>query len=76
MNCVLVSALSNIASELYLGMLVDRGKRRVAVMASAAGGIDIEEVAATEPGKIFTFTIDPVMACNSTNAAPLVCHWD
>ena len=60
-NCVLVSALSNIKSELYLGMLVDRDKRRVAVMASAAGGVDIEEVAATEPEKIFTFTVDPVM---------------
>ena len=60
-NCVLVSALSDIASELYLGLLVDRSKRRIAVMASAAGGMDIEEVAATEPEKIFTFAIDPVM---------------
>ena len=60
-NCVLVSALSDIASELYLGMLVDRSTRRVAVMASAAGGMDIEEVAATQPEKIFTFAIDPVM---------------
>ena len=60
-NCVLVSALSDIASELYLGLLVDRSKRRIAVMASAAGGVDIEEVAATEPEKIFTFAIDPVM---------------
>ena len=60
-NCVLVSALSDIADELYLGMLVDRSERRIAVMASAAGGVDIEEVAATEPEKIFTFAIDPVM---------------
>jgi succinyl-CoA synthetase beta subunit len=60
-NCVLVSALSDISSELYLGLLVDRSKRRIAVMASAAGGVDIEEVAATEPDKIFTFAIDPVM---------------
>ncbi len=60
-NCVLVSALSEIDSELYLGMLVDRSKRRIAVMASRAGGVDIEEVASTEPAKIFTFTIDPVM---------------
>ena len=60
-NCVLVSALSDIASELYLGMLVDRSTRRIAVMASAAGGMDIEEVAATQPEKIFTFAIDPVM---------------
>ena len=60
-NSVLVSSLSDIASELYLGLLVDRSKRRVAVMASAAGGVDIEEVAATTPEKIFTFAIDPVM---------------
>ena len=60
-NCVLVSALSDIDSELYLGMLVDRSTRRIAVMASAAGGMDIEEVAATQPEKIFTFAIDPVM---------------
>ena len=60
-NCVLVSALSDIASELYLGLLVDRSKRRISVMASAAGGVDIEEVAATQPGKISTFAIDPVM---------------
>ena len=60
-NRVLVSALSDIEAELYLGMLVDRSRRRIAVMASAAGGMDIEEVAATEPEKIFTFAIDPVM---------------
>lgn len=60
-NCVLVSTVSEIASELYLGMLVDRSERRIAVMASMAGGMDIEEVAATEPEKIFTFTIDPIM---------------
>jgi len=60
-GCVLVSTLSDIDSELYLGLLVDRASRRVAVMASRAGGVDIEEVAATEPEKIFTFTVDPVM---------------
>ncbi len=59
--CVLVSPPSDIAAELYLGLLVDRSQRRVAVMASAAGGVDIEEVAATEPEKICTFAIDPVM---------------
>jgi len=60
-DCVLVSAISEIESELYLGMLVERSNRRVAVMASRAGGVDIEEVAATEPEKIFTFMIDPIM---------------
>ena len=60
-NCVLVSAISSIESELYLSMLVDRARRRIAVIASGAGGVDIEEVAAREPEKIFSFTIDPVM---------------
>ncbi|MCY4154232.1 MAG: ADP-forming succinate--CoA ligase subunit beta [Gammaproteobacteria bacterium] len=73
-HCVLVSSLSDIAAELYLGLLVDRSQRRVAVMASAAGGVDIEEVAATEPEKIFTFAIDPVMGlqqyqCRALGAA-------
>ena len=60
-NCVLIQGISKIAAELYLGMLVDRGSRRVTVMASRAGGMDIEEVAATDPGKIFTFAIDPIL---------------
>ena len=60
-NCVLVQSISDIASELYLGLLVDRARRRVVVMASRAGGVDIEEVAATEPERIFTFFVDPIM---------------
>src|SRR5690606_30845227 len=40
-NCVLVQGISDIGSELYLGMLVDRGRRRVAVIASRSGGMDI-----------------------------------
>ncbi|HKJ09613.1 MAG TPA: ADP-forming succinate--CoA ligase subunit beta [Gammaproteobacteria bacterium] len=47
------------ARELYLGMLVDRTRERVAVMASAAGGMDIEEVAATRPQAILTEAVDP-----------------
>jgi len=60
-NCVLIQSMSDIASELYLGMLVDRSKRRIVVMGSRAGGMDIEEVAETEPEKIFTFFVDPIM---------------
>ena len=60
-NCVLIQSLSEINSELYLGMLVDRGKRRITVIGSRAGGMDIEAVAATEPGKIHSFFVDPVM---------------
>ncbi len=60
-NCVLIQTMSDIESELYLGMLVDRGKRRIVVMGSRAGGMDIEEVAQHEPEKIFTFFVDPIM---------------
>ena len=58
-STVLIESTSGIEHEFYLGMLVDRGRRRIAIMASAAGGMDIEEVAATEPGKIVTEFIDP-----------------
>src|SRR3989338_2294362 len=54
-NCVLIQSISAIQSELYLGLLVDRNARRISVMASRAGGMDIEEVAAKEPEKIFSF---------------------
>src|SRR3954447_17289305 len=50
---------ASIARELYLSMLVDRETSRVAVVASTEGGMDIEEVARTNPDKIVTFSIDP-----------------
>ena len=49
-----------IARELYVGMLLDRSTSRVTLMASAAGGMDIEEVAAKTPEKIFRESIDPL----------------
>jgi succinyl-CoA synthetase beta subunit len=60
-NCVLIEGLTDIAAELYLSMLVDRGSRRITVMASRAGGMDIEEVAASTPERIFTVVIDPIV---------------
>ncbi|MCK9529639.1 MAG: ADP-forming succinate--CoA ligase subunit beta [Gammaproteobacteria bacterium] len=59
-NQVLVEAVSAIARELYLGAVVDRATRKVTFMASAAGGMDIEEVAASHPAKILTAAVDPV----------------
>ncbi len=50
-----------IARELYLACLVDRAHARVAVVASAAGGMDIEEIAATQPEKILATHVDPVV---------------
>ncbi len=60
-NCVLIDSAAQIAHELYLGAVVDRGSRRVTFMASRAGGMDIEEVAASTPERIFTAQIDPVL---------------
>ncbi len=60
-NCVLIAAAADIEHELYLGAVIDRAARRVAFMASRAGGMDIEEVAATTPEKIFNLAVDPVL---------------
>jgi len=70
-NSVLIQNISDIESELYLGLLVDRSSRRISVMASRAGGMDIEEVAATEPEKIFTFKIDPVLGLQNYQSRQL-----
>ena len=58
-HAVLVESLTEIADEYYLGLLLDRASRRVAIMVSAAGGMDIESVAAQTPERILTHTIDP-----------------
>jgi succinyl-CoA synthetase beta subunit len=50
----------DIKRELYLSLLIDRATSRVTVMASTEGGMDIEEVAAKHPKKIFKLAIDPV----------------
>jgi succinyl-CoA synthetase beta subunit len=58
-NQVYVERGSEIQRELYLSLLVDRSRERVAFIASAAGGMDIEEVAAKTPEKIVTVAINP-----------------
>ncbi|MFT5176084.1 MAG: succinyl-CoA synthetase beta subunit [Gammaproteobacteria bacterium] len=58
-NEVLVECTTSIGHEYYLSMLVDRAARQVAIIASAAGGMNIEEVAEKEPDKIVTVFIDP-----------------
>ncbi|MDH3948967.1 MAG: ADP-forming succinate--CoA ligase subunit beta [Gammaproteobacteria bacterium] len=59
-NQLLIERPTGITRELYLGMLVDRARERVVCMASEAGGMDIEEVARTQPEKILTVEINPV----------------
>ncbi len=58
-NVVYVESGSDIERELYLSMLVDRDVSRVAFIASAAGGMDIEQVAAENPEQIFTISVAP-----------------
>ena len=56
---VMVVPAVDIATEAYLGMIMDRETQRPVLMVSPAGGIDIEEVAATTPEKIFKLPVDP-----------------
>jgi succinyl-CoA synthetase beta subunit len=56
---VLVTPAADIASEAYVGIIIDRASKRAVFMVSPAGGIDIEEVAAKTPEKILRHAVDP-----------------
>jgi succinyl-CoA synthetase beta subunit len=58
---VLIDEAANIEREIYLGITNDRAARKPVMMASAAGGVDIEEVARTSPEKIIKVHIDPLL---------------
>ena len=60
-QAVLVEETSDIARELYLGAVVDRSSRRVVIMASTEGGVEIEKVAEETPHKIFKIVVDPLV---------------
>ncbi len=59
-NMVYVECGSQIERELYLSIVIDRASERVSVMASADGGMDIEEVAEKTPERIINLNINPV----------------
>jgi len=61
----------DIARELYLGLVVDREARRIAVMASTEGGVEIETVAEETPEKILIEHIDPVIGLGAFQARKL-----
>jgi succinyl-CoA synthetase beta subunit len=65
---LLVEEGADIRRELYVGMVVDRGTQRVALMASSEGGMDIEEVAAKTPEKIHKVFIDPAKGLTDKEA--------
>ncbi len=60
-NTVLVEETSDIADELYLGLVIDRASQRVVVMASTEGGMEIEQVAHDTPEKILKAEINPLL---------------
>ncbi len=60
-NRVLVEETCDIANELYLGVVLDRSIRRVVIMASTEGGVEIEKVAQETPEKILKATINPLL---------------
>ncbi|MBU6284008.1 acetate--CoA ligase family protein, partial [bacterium] len=68
---VLVEEGCAIDRELYLGMVLDRATSRLAVIASAEGGVEIEEVAAKTPEKIFREPIEPVVGLQAFQARKL-----
>jgi len=58
-HTLLIEEPTAIERELYMSLLVDRASRRILFMASRAGGMDIEEVAASTPEQILTTLVDP-----------------
>jgi succinyl-CoA synthetase beta subunit len=65
---VLVDEAANISKEIYLGITNDRAVRKPVMMASSAGGVEIEEVARTTPEKIIKSYIDPLLGLKDYQA--------
>jgi succinyl-CoA synthetase beta subunit len=72
-NKVLVAPAADIAREAYVGIIVDRASKCPVFMVSPAGGVDIEEVAATAPEKILRLAVDPRYGLLSFQALRLAC---
>jgi len=68
---VLIEETLPIERELYLGIVIDRAQARVVVMASAAGGVEIEEVAREQPEAILKAVVDPLTGLESFQARQL-----
>ena len=67
-NTVLVTDAVDIAHEAYVGIILDRQSKRPVFMVSAAGGIDIEEVARETPEKIIRLPVDPFLGLQPNQA--------
>jgi succinyl-CoA synthetase beta subunit len=65
---VLVDEAADIKQEIYLGAVLDRARRRVVLMASSAGGVEIEQVAHETPEKIVTVAVHPFLGLRDYQA--------
>ena len=70
-NSILIEECTEISSELYLGIVVDRSTRSIVVMASPEGGVNIEEVAENNPEKIFKASVKIVEEASDDDAKRL-----
>ncbi|HEX6608831.1 MAG TPA: ADP-forming succinate--CoA ligase subunit beta, partial [Chloroflexia bacterium] len=68
---VLIADAADIAQEYYLGAILDRGSKQIVVMASAAGGVEIEEVARETPELIHRVGVDPLIGFQDFQARDL-----
>ncbi len=75
-NRLLVEEGAEIARELYVGLVTDRSSQRVVVMVSSEGGTEIEEVAATNPEKIFKKLVDPKVGLTEAEAVEMMAQLD
>ena len=70
-NKVLITEAVDIVTEAYVGIIIDRSTKAAVIMVSAAGGIDIEEVAAKTPEKIHKLAVDPIHGLRAYQARDL-----
>jgi succinyl-CoA synthetase beta subunit len=73
---VLVDEAANIDKEIYVGITNDRAARRPVMMASSAGGVEIEEVARLTPEKIIRVHIDPLLGLRDYQARDIAAGID
>ena len=64
-NAIYLEETCNIASELYLGAVIDRSSRQIVFMASSAGGMNIEDVARETPHLIYKMPLDPLLGASA-----------
>jgi len=73
---VLIDEASDIRTEIYLGLVIDRTARRVVMMASAEGGVEIEEVARQNPQAIIRVAVDPALGLRDYQANQIALGMD